>query len=262
LAGRVLSSASSSLVSPSSPLLQPLLVSRFPPPHPRHTVPARAPARPRARARTSCPRRTKRPVPARQLPHTARRAAASSTLFRARARSRSRRAGAWRRRPLSATARKRQRAVRVKTPIARLAKHTRLVALHTTTSPVTYQSPIKRATIASSNCSLSSSLLFLSPPSSSEAHPQRDAATTNRHAAMPTTRKEAGAAGAGGPAAAEATAASGTPQAAGGAGADISLVKEVVEAPPEPTRVKNLYDSADLKHQLDSVAVEVRGEAL
>ena len=37
-----------------------------------------------ARARTSCPRRTKRPVPARQLPHTARRAAASSTLFRLR----------------------------------------------------------------------------------------------------------------------------------------------------------------------------------
>jgi hypothetical protein len=33
---------------------------------------------------------------------------------------------------------------------------------------------------------------------------------------------------------------------------------EVVEPPPEPTRVKNLYDSADIKHQLDSVAVEVR----
>lgn len=72
---------------------------------------------------------------------------------------------------------------------------------------------------------------------------------------MPTTRKEAGAAaGAGGPAEAAAE----TPQQAG-AGADSSGLKEVVEAPPEPTRVKNLYDSADIKHQLDSVAVEVSG---
>ena len=46
--------------------------------------------------------------------------------------------------------------------------------------------------------------------------------------------------------------------AAEGAAGAATPAAEVVEAPPEPTRVKNLYDSADLKHQLDSVAVEVR----
>lgn len=58
---------------------------------------------------------------------------------------------------------------------------------------------------------------------------------------MPARKDSGGEAGAGGAGA------------GGGAGAT-----EVVEPPPEPTRVKNLYDSADIKHQLDSVAVEVR----
>lgn len=46
--------------------------------------------------------------------------------------------------------------------------------------------------------------------------------------------------------------------AAGGGAVGATAPAEVVEPPPEPTRIKNLYDSADIKHQLDSVAVEVR----